>query len=155
MASRSTKIAALLANGLSPAKVASKLHISVTHVDRHIAKEAKKQAEPVKPRCLECDTVLSFGVCSECARKTVKAFEQRYERTPQPTKAKPGTLEKVEVFRRRVESGECLFHDDDATDFSGMIGGVRGSVGYPGSGMGRREIDVPTRVMAGNRVYRK
>jgi len=32
-----------------------------------------------------------------------------------PTKALPGTAEKVEVMRARVERGELAFHPDDAT----------------------------------------
>lgn len=35
-------------------------------------------------------------------------------RRPLPTKAMPGTLEKIEVIRLRVEHGEDLWHPEDA-----------------------------------------
>ena len=35
-----------------------------------------------------------------------------------PTKHRPGSAEKVEVLRRRVEAGESLWHPDDETVLS-------------------------------------
>ncbi len=35
---------------------------------------------------------------------------------PSPTDAPPGSSEKVEVLRRRVENGQKLWHPDDRTE---------------------------------------
>lgn len=41
-------------------------------------------------------------------------------RVPEPTTAPPGSPEKIEVMRRRVENGEHLFSPDDAHDYTGQ-----------------------------------
>lgn len=40
-----------------------------------------------------------------------------------PTEAPPGTLEKVEVLRKRVEAGQPLWHQHDRIDYSGLTCG--------------------------------
>jgi len=44
-------------------------------------------------------------------------FEILKPKEPQPTDAYPGSVEKIEVFMRRVERGEKLFSEDDCRDF--------------------------------------
>lgn len=44
----------------------------------------------------------------------------------EPTTAMPGTIEKIEVLRMRVELGQPLWHDDDPQFF------YRGPIGGPG-----------------------
>jgi hypothetical protein len=41
------------------------------------------------------------------------------------TAANPGSAEKIEILRARVERGENLWHESDRTDFSGVNGIVR------------------------------
>jgi len=41
--------------------------------------------------------------------------ERNIKPASKPTFALPGTWQKVEVMRRRVEDGEECFHPDDAT----------------------------------------
>ncbi len=38
----------------------------------------------------------------------------------QATDAPPGSLEKIELLRLRVELGQPLWHEHDRTDFSGL-----------------------------------
>lgn len=40
------------------------------------------------------------------------------------TDAPPGSPEKLEILRRRIESGQPLWHPDDRTSFEGLIGAV-------------------------------
>ena len=48
---------------------------------------------------------------------------------PRPAKlataASPGSHEKLEILRARVERGESLWHPSDRTDFAGINGIVR------------------------------
>jgi len=44
-------------------------------------------------------------------------------RAPMRTGTAPGTPDRIEVYRLRVERGENLFHEDDATN-EGLLGGV-------------------------------
>ncbi len=41
------------------------------------------------------------------------------------TDAPAGSEEKIEILRRRVESGQPLWHDSDRIDYSGLTGAVR------------------------------
>ena len=41
------------------------------------------------------------------------------------TSAPAGSQEKIEIFRRRVELGVPLWHEDDRVDYSGLTGAVR------------------------------
>ena len=41
-----------------------------------------------------------------------------------PTDLHPGTPYKIELLRRLAESGMQLFHPDDRSDYTGMVGGI-------------------------------
>jgi hypothetical protein len=41
------------------------------------------------------------------------------------TDAPAGSLEKIEILRRRVELGLPLWHEKDRSDYSGLTGAVR------------------------------
>ncbi|MDP6446696.1 MAG: hypothetical protein QF805_23090, partial [Pirellulaceae bacterium] len=41
------------------------------------------------------------------------------------TDAPAGSREKIEVLRRRIESGTPLWHNEDRVDYSGLTGAVR------------------------------
>ena len=41
------------------------------------------------------------------------------------TDAPAGSVEKIDILRRRVESGMPLWHDEDRCDYSGLTGAVR------------------------------
>ena len=41
------------------------------------------------------------------------------------TDAPAGSAEKIEILRRRVESGQPLWHQEDRADYSGLTGVVR------------------------------
>jgi len=41
------------------------------------------------------------------------------------TDAPPGSREKIEILRRRIEWGQPLWHNDDRVDFNGLVGAVR------------------------------
>ena len=43
----------------------------------------------------------------------------------EPTDAPAGSNAKIEILRRRVESGMPLWHDQDRVDYSGLTGAVR------------------------------
>jgi len=42
-----------------------------------------------------------------------------------PTDAPAGSEDKIELLRRRVETGQPLWHDEDRCDYSGLTGAVR------------------------------
>jgi hypothetical protein len=42
-----------------------------------------------------------------------------------PTDAPAGSMEKIEMLRRRVELGVPLWHEKDRADYSGLTGAVR------------------------------
>ncbi len=42
-----------------------------------------------------------------------------------PTDAPPGTAEKIDVLRKRVELGLPLWHVEDRVDYSGLVAIVR------------------------------
>lgn len=126
------RILDLAAEGKTDKEIAAKLHISVFTV-RYELKHAKpkKCQEPPKPCghpcetcgkevhkasrfCLECNELISIGLA------VVKV--------PEPTSTIPGTAERIEVLRRRVERGEALFHPKDRT-FENVVGGA--VVGVP------------------------
>lgn len=44
-----------------------------------------------------------------------------------PTQFEPGTAEKVELIRKRLELGEALFHPDDISTFDGCVRYVKPS----------------------------
>lgn len=41
------------------------------------------------------------------------------------TAAPAGSQEKIEILRRRVESGQPLWHAEDRADYTGLTGAVR------------------------------
>ena len=41
------------------------------------------------------------------------------------TAAPAGSQEKIDILRRRVESGQPLWHREDRADYSGLTGAVR------------------------------
>ena len=41
------------------------------------------------------------------------------------TDAPAGSSEKIDILRRRVESGDPLWHNEDRADYSGLTGAVR------------------------------
>lgn len=59
-----------------------------------------------------------------------------------PTDAPPGTAEKIDVLRQRVELGQPLWHDEDRTDYVGLVGIVRPQE-TPRSSPGIRSISSP------------
>ena len=42
-----------------------------------------------------------------------------------PTSAPAGSRAKIEAFRKRLESGLPLWHDEDRSDYSGLTGAIR------------------------------
>lgn len=83
-------------------------------------------------KCLHCSqyqVIDRRNLCRMCYRKVeVRALYpissmQRFGvgigcfpgKAPQPTRALPGSPDKVEVLCKRVEAGEYLFHPEDAT----------------------------------------
>lgn len=42
-----------------------------------------------------------------------------------PTDAPAGSEDKIELLRRRVETGQPLWHEEDRRDYSGLTGAVR------------------------------
>lgn len=40
----------------------------------------------------------------------------------EPTHEPPGTANKIDVLRQRVENGQPLWHDDDKSDYVGVTG---------------------------------
>jgi hypothetical protein len=41
------------------------------------------------------------------------------------TDAPAGSAEKIEILRRRIESGLPLWHEEDRCDYSGLTGAIR------------------------------
>ena len=67
--------------------------------------------------------------CIEAARaKLDDTWEPPIGPDFHPTEAPPGSLEKVEVLRKRVEAGQPLWHAHDRVDFSGLTCGNPESV---------------------------
>ncbi|MFN4896629.1 MAG: hypothetical protein ACK5HO_12645 [Pseudomonadota bacterium] len=55
---------------------------------------------------------------------TDESFEPEVLPTDQPTDAPPGSVEKIEVLRRRVEIGAPLWHPKDRLDYTDLTGAV-------------------------------
>lgn len=74
-------------------------------------------------RRLKRDDALALMDSIECgevvhtldAELAITGSDKHYEpaRLPQPTWARPGSLEKIEVLRQRVARGEHLWHERD------------------------------------------
>lgn len=52
-------------------------------------------------------------------------FHPRADGRDLPTDAPPGSQEKIDVMRRRVEQGYNLWHKDDRVDYTGLTGSIR------------------------------
>ena len=63
------------------------------------------------------EAILKYGHDEDFAPSTSEQFES--------TAAPAGSAEKIEILRRRVESGEPLWHTEDRADYSGLTGAVR------------------------------
>ena len=54
------------------------------------------------------------GMCHRCWKASGPIIRPpQGKKVPEPTTARPGTAEKLEVLRRRRLNGEMLFHPDD------------------------------------------
>jgi hypothetical protein len=74
------------------------------------------------PSRLQGETIESIN---DLDAATGEAIKWEPNRKPAPTKdTSPGSAERIEVYRLRVERGEEIFHQDDATH-SGELGGTR------------------------------
>lgn len=90
--------------------------------------------------------------------ETIKTYghDDDFEPTEssEPTKAMPGTEEKIEVLRQRVENGQEVFSERDVDDYDDSIGTVRpsgnrsGLVNGGGKGQRVAKRDVPQVVLA-------
>ena len=72
-------------------------------------------------RCPDCRRLLSAVPCGSCCDKSWDYRLELDEKDDRPmnqpsyaTKAHPGSFEKVEIMRNRVERGQAPFHRDDA-----------------------------------------
>lgn len=100
--------------------------------DEELFAEVWNNAEAFQDVCRHFETTQSKVSCRASYLRSKGVFLKRFpsnsltenykpENTPKPTKALPGTNEKIEVLSRRVENNEKLFHDSDKT-FDGCIG---------------------------------
>ena len=83
--------------------------------------ETERFKNGVTVRC-RCGALCCGVPCGACARLGVNEPDNPTNEpdeplvTPsEPTQAKPGSPEKIEVMRQRVERGESPFHPDDET----------------------------------------
>jgi hypothetical protein len=63
------------------------------------------------------DAILKYGHDEDFAPEATNDFSA--------TDAPAGSPEKIEILRRRVESGLPLWHEEDRFDYSGLTGAVR------------------------------
>jgi hypothetical protein len=93
----------------------------------------KPYREPfVCPKCRSRLFVEELGVrfCSNCNRTKCghggynAGCEEPTRSDHQPTSTVPGSREKIEVLRQRVELGQPLWHDEDRQDYAGMTGAI-------------------------------
>lgn len=63
------------------------------------------------------EAILKYGHDEDFLPDETDAFES--------TDAPAGSMEKIEILRRRVEAGEPLWHGSDRADYSGLTGAVR------------------------------
>ena len=80
------------------------------------------------------DAILKYGHDED--------FEPRAGDDFRPTDAPPGTAEKIDVIRKRVELGQPLWHEDDRNDYLGLTGIIRPQE-TPRSSPGIRSISAP------------
>lgn len=63
------------------------------------------------------EAILKYGHDEDFAPLKSKEFEA--------TDAPAGSSKKIDILRRRVESGDPLWHNEDRADYSGLTGAVR------------------------------
>ena len=63
------------------------------------------------------EAILKYGHDEDFAPFKSEEFEA--------TDAPAGSSEKIDILRRRVESGDPLWHNEDRADYSGLTGAVR------------------------------
>ena len=63
------------------------------------------------------EAILKYGHDEDFSPDETELFES--------TDAPAGSSEKIEILRRRVESGDPLWHCEDRKDYSGLTGAVR------------------------------
>ena len=63
------------------------------------------------------DAILKYGHDEDFTPRVTDEF--------QPTDAPAGSQAKIDEFRKRVELGLPLWHDNDRIDYSGLTGAVR------------------------------
>lgn len=63
------------------------------------------------------EAILKYGHDEDFSPNAKEGFDS--------TDAPAGSAEKIEVLRRRVESGKPLWHQQDRADYSGLTGAVR------------------------------
>ncbi len=63
------------------------------------------------------EAILKYGHDEDFAPKIGDEFSS--------TDAPAGSTDKIDILRRRVESGEPLWHTEDRSDYSGLTGAVR------------------------------
>jgi hypothetical protein len=63
------------------------------------------------------EAILKYGHDEDFAPEESKEFRA--------TDAPAGSAEKIEILRRRIESGHPLWHAEDRSDYSGLTGAVR------------------------------
>lgn len=119
------------------------MHVSITSVRRYL------EDKPERP-CLKCgESTKNLTYCAACL---IEASVGPGELRPcQPTQAPPGSVEKMEVLRGRVERGEELYHEDDRKELAA------GSVMRPstiGEKRGLREC-VTVSVVTSKETYRE
>ena len=107
--------------------------VSINLDDRRVLVRGRKHS------CTHCD--LRWVNARELATRPLKLFGVEVQsihqlrdveaeavrwapmRSPEPTTTIPGTLERIECYRQRIERGEELFHEEDAT-CKGLLGGA-------------------------------
>lgn len=107
----------------------------------NICRNIEPEIQPDGPQCPRCVRPVIGGasMCWNCMKEA--ELGPKEEKMPEPTRDQPGTHGKIEELKRRYERGESLWNSDDRTDYDGMVGGVKGSIGHPLSGMGRRSYE--------------
>ena len=63
------------------------------------------------------EAILTYGHDEDYVPTTSLDFE--------PTSAAAGSVEKIEILRRRIEMGVPLWHKQDRHDYTGLKGAIR------------------------------
>lgn len=114
------------------------------------AREICRHAVPQR-MCPKCGMPTpSLNLCQQCVAEASVGPEA--EKECEPTRAYPGTLEKINVLAGRFERGEKLHHPDDVYDMIGATNIIPRLVGTLGDKLGRMELK-PVSVMSGREKY--